>query len=560
MSFKRKLQLLILIGTMTSMTLMSLISVWRMGSMSDAAINNQEKVLLTDYDSFIKTQVETVLNLISGLERRATNGELTVDDAKKQAADIVRKLRYGNENYFWIDTVEGINIAYLGKEIEGKSRIDQQDKKGSRFIHELIEKAKNDGGGYVDYWFPKPGNEVPLPKRGYALEFKPWGWVVGTGNYVDDIDTIVKKLRVDAKKDLNVNILIFCLSAIGTVIGGLIGGWWFTQDIINKIGGDPNFAVEIVNQVADGDLTVRFDVKGTGNSLLRSVQHLISTQRKLMAQIKASADSLALASYELNGTSCEMSNVTSEVVSQAVTVATAGEEMSATSSDIAANCISAAENAEHASRLAQEGAVVVMNTVAGMERIAVRVKETSQSVNVLGASSQKIGEIVNTIEDIADQTNLLALNAAIEAARAGDQGRGFAVVADEVRALAERTTKATQEISEMIKDIQKATTMAVSSMEEGVIEVGKGSADAARSGEALTIIIDKVNEVNIQISQIATAAEEQTATTREISNNVYRINEAVSGSARGVNELAIAAGSLSVLAEELKETVSGYQI
>jgi len=560
MSFKRKLQLLILIGTITSMTLVSMISVWRMGSMSDLAINNQKKVLLTDYDSFIKTQVETVLTIISGLERKAANGELTDNEAKRQAADIVRKLSYGKENYFWIDTVEGINIAYLGKEIEGKSRIDQQDKKGNRFIEELIKKAKKDGGGYVDYWFPKPGNDNPLPKRGYALEFKPWGWVVGTGNYVDDIDIIIKKLHVDAKKDLNANIIIFCLSAIGTVIGGLIGGWWFTQSIINKIGGDPNFAVEIVNQVAAGDLTVRFEVKGTGNSLLRSVQHLISTQRKLMEQIKVSADSLASASYELNNTSTEMSNVTSEVVSQAVTVATAGEEMSATSSDIAANCISAAENAGHAFRLAQEGAVVVMNTVAGMERIAVRVKETSQSVNVLGASSEKIGEIVNTIEDIADQTNLLALNAAIEAARAGDQGRGFAVVADEVRALAERTTKATKEISAMIKDIQSATKTAVTSMEEGVIEVGKGSAEAARSGQALNIIIDKVNEVNAQISQIATAAEEQTATTREISNNVYRINEAVSGSARGVSELAVAAGSLSVLAEELKSTVSVYQI
>jgi methyl-accepting chemotaxis protein len=315
-----------------------------------------------------------------------------------------------------------------------------------------------------------------------------------------------------------------------------------------------------VEKVAGGDLGVSIEVQGSHPaSLLQSVRHLVSSQRQMMEKIKYSAESLASASHELRATSDTMSRTTDDVVSQADTVATAGEEMSATSSDIASNCISAAENAARASEMAKDGASVVMGTITGMERIAKRVKETAASVDTLGNSSEQIGNIIGTIEDIADQTNLLALNAAIEAARAGEQGRGFAVVADEVRALAERTTRATKEISTMISGIQKETRTAVSSMEEGVQEVSRGSEEAAKSGEALNVILGQINEVTAQINQIATAAEEQTATTREISNNVHLINEAVSGSARGVQELSMAAGNLSALAEDLKGMVSYYQ-
>jgi methyl-accepting chemotaxis protein len=234
--------------------------------------------------------------------------------------------------------------------------------------------------------------------------------------------------------------------------------------------------------------------------------------------------------------------------------------MSATSGDIAQNCLNAADNSNRASETARSGAGVVRQTIEGMERIAARVKDAATTVESLGARSDQIGAIVGTIEDIADQTNLLALNAAIEAARAGEQGRGFAVVADEVRALAERTTRATREIGEMIKAIQGETRGAVAAMDEGVREVAKGTESSVQSGEALEMILDQINDVTMQVNQIATAAEEQTATTSEITTNISQITEVVHATARGASETASASADLSRQAEELQRLVGQFKL
>ena len=202
---------------------------------------------------------------------------------------------------------------------------------------------------------------------------------------------------------------------------------------------------------------------------------------------------------------------------------------------------------------------VIQTTIAGMNRIADRVQSAATVIDSLGARSDQIGAIVGTIEDIADQTNLLALNAAIEAARAGEQGRGFAVVADEVRALAERTTRATREIGEMIKAIQKETKIAVEAMELGVTEVSKGIGEAARSGEALQEMQHQIGEVTNQIHQIATAAEEQTATTSEISTNIHQITGAFNKAAKTSHETSTEAVALNKLSEELQNTVRMFK-
>jgi methyl-accepting chemotaxis protein len=352
-------------------------------------------------------------------------------------------------------------------------------------------------------------------------------------------------------------ILISIAGALAFILG-LAGAIFLINNFVTRL----NRVAASMGRIADGDISTQIKIfaKDEIGDLGHAINRMLNSLNGMVASIKSTAEQVASASSQLYATSDQIATGTEEVAAQAGTVATASEEMACTSSEIASNCLMAVESSQRASNSASSGFAVVQETVDEMGRIAERVKESALTVENLGARSDQIGEIVGTIEDIADQTNLLALNAAIEAARAGEQGRGFAVVADEVRALAERTTKATKEIGAMIKAIQMETKGAVSSMEEGVRAVEKGTADASRSGHALQEILEQANSVTMQINQIATAAEQQTATTNEITNNIQQITDVVHETAKGSQESASAANQLSRLADELTHLVGNFKL
>jgi methyl-accepting chemotaxis protein len=319
---------------------------------------------------------------------------------------------------------------------------------------------------------------------------------------------------------------------------------------------------EEVDKVASGDMRVQLRQQGSDEigQLTGAFSRMVNNLLAIINQISSTSTQVASAANQLHITSERIATGAEEVAAQASTVATSGEEMSATSADIARNCQMAAEGAQRASQVANSGALVVERTVSVMGQIAGKVQESAKTVECLGERGDQIGAIIGTIEDIADQTNLLALNAAIEAARAGEQGRGFAVVADEVRALAERTTRATKEIGEMIKAIQRETKGAVAVMEQGVQQVETGMVEAAKSGDALCDILVQINDVAMQVNQIATAAEEQTATTSEISNNMIQITEVVQQTSQGAYESATAAAQLHSNAEELQRLLRQFKL
>ncbi|NVN89277.1 MAG: methyl-accepting chemotaxis protein [Desulfuromonadales bacterium] len=348
------------------------------------------------------------------------------------------------------------------------------------------------------------------------------------------------------------------ITGVISFILGLGAAAYLVNNLVTRI----NRVAGAMGKVADGDLSTQLRIYADDEigDLGRNINRMITSISAMIASIRDTAHQVGSATGVLQSTAEQIASGAEEAAAQAGTVATASEEMAATSSEIAHNCSMAAESSKRASDLATEGFTVVQETVSGMNRISDRVKESAATVESLGSRSDQIGEIVGTIEDIADQTNLLALNAAIEAARAGEQGRGFAVVADEVRALAERTTKATKEIGQMIRAIQSETRGAVVSMEEGVKEVERGTKDAAKSGIALENILNQINEVTSQINQIATAAEEQTATTTEITNYIQQITEVVQSSANSSHESASAASQLSSNAGELERMVGQFTL
>lgn len=317
-----------------------------------------------------------------------------------------------------------------------------------------------------------------------------------------------------------------------------------------------------ISAISSGDLTRRITYESRDELGVMSQQfnQFTAKLQDIIANVIESTVQVAQVSAEFSRTAECMATSTEQLTSQAATVATATEEMAATAGDIARNSGMAAEGAGQANESALNGSHVVEATMQVMDRIAEKVKSSSNTVDELGRRSDQIGEIVGTIEDIADQTNLLALNAAIEAARAGEQGRGFAVVADEVRALAERTTKATREIGEMIASIQKETKSAVIEMEQGVQEVVRGNDEARKSGDALKTILDRVEHVTVQVSQIATAAEEQSATSTEISSNIQEMTQVIHQSSAGIQQIATSSSEMTRMADDLRGQVSWFKV
>ncbi len=319
---------------------------------------------------------------------------------------------------------------------------------------------------------------------------------------------------------------------------------------------------EILGKMADGDLTVRMigDYKGDFSIIKDSINGLAISFNEALTKVTDAVNATTSASNQISSSTEEIAAGAEEQSQQSTEIAGAVEEMTKTIQETTRNSGAASVAAKEAGNIAVEGGKVVQETIKGMNRIADVVKRSAQTVKELGKGSDQIGEIIQVIDDIADQTNLLALNAAIEAARAGEQGRGFAVVADEVRKLAERTTKATKEIADMIKKIQKDTGEAVASMSQGTTEVENGIQLADKAGKSLNDIIQGSNKVVDIASQVAAASEEQSSASEQISKNIELIASVANQSATGIQQVARASEDLNKLTENLLDLVSRFKL
>ncbi|NUQ34139.1 MAG: methyl-accepting chemotaxis protein [Planctomycetaceae bacterium] len=309
------------------------------------------------------------------------------------------------------------------------------------------------------------------------------------------------------------------------------------------------------------DLSRRIDTNlGEFTDLAEAHNRLMDGLHDLVRDLLHVADQVAAASNQLASSSNKISGSAKQQSRQATEVATAMEEMTATVNEVAQNATRVADQARSGSDLANEGARVVRQTIDSMETISGSVKTSAATVEELGKRSAEIGQIIGVISDIADLTNLLSLNAAIEAARAGEHGRGFAVVADEVRKLAEKTSKATGEVRETIGAIQTETEEAVKAMRAGTQDVQQGVVHAGKAEHSLADIVSSYGTVNDMVHQIATAAEEQSATSTEIAKHIESIASISQEVTDGISGIAHSAQQLADLSERMRSRVASLGV
>ncbi|GEM_PF-403320 len=379
----------------------------------------------------------------------------------------------------------------------------------------------------------------------------------------DDLQAVAKRSEERGQATVRASqttILTICAMSLLALI--LVGGW-ISRGIVAAI--QP--LIESLERMAHGDLSHRIDsllVNGKGRDEIAEVGRLFNVSadklRELIGQLADTARRVAGASEEISSSATSQAQGAESQKDETRQVATAMQEMSATVTQVAEHANKAAEAARKAAGTARQGGKIVEETLSRMRAIADSVGSTARQVQDLGSRSDQIGEIIGVIDEIAGQTNLLALNAAIEAARAGEQGRGFAVVADEVRKLAERTSKATKEIAQMIKSIQGETKNAVKAMQEGTNQVEQGLVTTAQAGAALDEIIQMAQQVGEMVVHIATAAQQQSGATEEVSGNMEQISRISQDTAAGAQQTAKAAQDLSGLALDLQSMVGQFKL
>ena len=504
--------------------------------------------MMEDRQNKVRNLVEVALHTAAHFEAQAKAGKISEEEARKLAMEAIRDMRYDKIEYFWINDLNDLMVMHpIKPELDGKKLDQIKDGNGKFLFQEFNNVVKSKGSGFVDYLWPKPGADAPVPKISFVTGFQPWGWVIGSGIYIDDVDA---KFREDAIK-----LLLWGIGICGFIAISLL---MVSRSIIRTLGGDPAAASVITRRIAAGDLSTPVDCP-PGENLLADIRAMQETLRTMITTIISNAEHVASAADQLLTASEEVADRARQQSDAASSMAASVEEMAVSIDQVKENADEAHGISQESSVISEEGAAVIHSAATEMRKISEAVQSSSEIVEDLGRQSDQITSIVNTIREIADQTNLLALNAAIEAARAGEQGRGFAVVADEVRKLAERTSLSTKEIADMVSKIQNGTRSAVSSMQAGVAKVGSGVQLANQAGDSINRIRDGAQRVTFVVNGISDSITEQSMASNDIAQKLETIAQMSEESAIAVRHTADAARRLHSLSGELHEAVARFK-
>lgn len=494
--------------------------------------------------------VESAIGILSHFHLLETQGLLSREKAQEMAKTQVGKLRYGDNDYFWINDLFPRMVMHpTNPKLDGQSLKEYADPNGKLLFNEMVAVVRKQQAGSVNYSWPKPGADAPVPKASYVQLFEPWGWVLGTGVYTDDVEAQFLSQSIAASTTgLGITLLMALLLTL------------IARSVVRPV----NEAVEAMANIASGeaDLTLQLDARGRDeiSNLARHFNTFTGKLHGTVQQMLTAARSMDQSAHSLGTVANNAKQTSQQQSEQMEQVATAVNEVSYAVQDVAKNADQAAEEVKQAESLASQGQHNIDQSLQQIDHLSTTISEAVDVMQGLAGESTQIGSVVEVIRGIAEQTNLLALNAAIEAARAGEQGRGFAVVADEVRLLAQRTQQSTSEIQAMIERLQSNSIAAVRVIQDSSQATQLTVEQAGQARDSLSQIAQSLRTLADTNASIASATLQQSHVIDDINRNVTQAASLAHDTAETSNQTSSASQQLEQLAGQLNKQLGQFRL
>ena len=501
------------------LALLTLISILALVSVSTYLLLDARHQGRAARERMVQDSVEGAAGILSWAYALETSGKLPREEAQATAKQAIAQMRYDKDGYFFISDMQSPALFVMHPikpELDGKGA---PTTNGAPLLDTFASKVRKDKSGFVEYPWPKPGKDTPVDKVSYVQGFEPWGWVIGSGLYVDDLQAYFMSIL---------------FKTLGAMVLGALAIGWISLQIARSVERGLDKALRVVNAIAQGDLTMPIITWGKDEiaTLLQSMAAMQDNLVRVVTSVRHGSDAVATASAEIAQGNNDLSARTEQQASALEQTAASMGALSTTVKQNAESASTANQLAVNASSIAIQGGNVVGQVV-----------ETMRDIN---DSSRKISDIISVIDGIAFQTNILALNAAVEAARAGEQGRGFAVVASEVRSLAGRSAEAAKEIKHLIS--------------ASVERVEHGSTLVDQAGTTMTEVVDSIKRVTDIMGEISAASGEQAKDVAQVGGAITQMDQSTQQNAALVEEMAAAASSLKGQALELVQTVATFKL
>jgi methyl-accepting chemotaxis protein len=488
-----------------------------------AFLYTENTLIRNERQDSVKHTVEMAYTLVEHYQQLATQAKMSEPEAKQAAMAAIKSLRYGKGDYVWLNDMHPTMVMHpIKPELDGKDLTEIKDPAGKYLFVDMVNAVKAHGEDFVYYSWPRPGSDKPVPKVSYVKLFSPWGWIIGSGVYIDGVESSI------IERSIQVAIGTITLALLLFVLGYLI-----SHGLRNQLGCEPQYAMELTKAIAAGDLTVHIELdQSNQESLLYSIFTMRNSLRDIIREVRKGTESILISSQEIATGNMDLSSRTESQASSLEETSASMLTLMDTVHQNSSNARNANQLAASASEVALKGGTVVNEVVSTMSEI--------------NTSSQKIVDIISVIDGIAFQTNILALNAAVEAARAGEQGRGFAVVASEVRSLAQRSASAAKEIKLLIND--------------SVENVKRGTQLVDQAGGTMQEIVASVKDVSNIMTGITQSTDEQASGIEQVNEAIKSMDEVTQQNAALVEEAAAAAAAMQDQATTLSEVVRMFKM